>query len=252
MNIEFYPEGPGVLIEEDRRILFIADIHMGIEHELQKHGFYIRSKGQERITRICNLITESEPDLLVILGDVKHRIAGTSFQEFSELSSLFSSVRKMIPFIITPGNHDPGIEEFLKPEEIRKKEGSVLDLTGIFHGHTIPDPELSGHLILCGHHHPVVSLTDEVGIALKSDCYILGELDSAIFPGETDEGDRTRLLMVPSFNELTGYGIEKTFRSPFSPVSRSLVIESAEILLPDGTYAGDLQTYLNYEKNLPA
>ncbi|MBP7034134.1 MAG: Calcineurin-like phosphoesterase [Euryarchaeota archaeon ADurb.Bin294] len=252
MNIEFFPSGPGVLVEEEQRILFLADIHMGIEHELQKYGFHIRTRGQDRIRRICDLVTEAQPDLMVILGDIKHRIPGTSYQEFFELGSLFSAIRKIIPFIVTPGNHDPGIEEFLKPEEMRKKEGSLIGSIGILHGHTIPDPDLQGHLILCGHHHPVVSLTDQVGVALKSPCFILGEIDEHIFTQDPDEEGRTRLLMVPSCNELTGYGIEKTFRSPFSPLSRSLHIESAEILLPDGTYAGDLHSHLAYEKDTPA
>ncbi len=247
MNIEFFPAGPGVLVEEEQRILFLADIHMGIEHELQKYGFHIRSRGQERITRICDLITEAGPDLLIILGDVKHRVPGTSYQEFFELQHLFSALRKMIPFIITPGNHDPGIEEFLKPDEIRKKEGSLIGSLGILHGHTYPDPDLTGHLLLCGHHHPVVSLPDQVGVALKSPCYVLGEIDSHIFSNEHNESS-TRVLMVPSCNELTGYGIEKTFRSPFSPLSRSLIIETAEILLPDGTYAGELTSHLAYDQ----
>jgi len=81
MNIEFFPSGPGVLVEEEQRILFLADIHMGIEHELQKYGFHIRTRGQDRIRRICDLITEAQPDLMVILGDIKHRIPGTSYQE---------------------------------------------------------------------------------------------------------------------------------------------------------------------------
>ena len=49
MNIEFFPAGPGVLVEEEQRILFLADIHMGIEHELQKYGFHIRSRGQNEL-----------------------------------------------------------------------------------------------------------------------------------------------------------------------------------------------------------
>ncbi|HOJ96754.1 MAG TPA: metallophosphoesterase [Methanospirillum sp.] len=251
MNIDLYPAGPGVLVEEEQRILFLADIHMGIEHELQKYGFHIRSRGQERITRICDLITEASPDLLIMLGDIKHRVPGTSYQEFFELQHLFSSLRKRIPFIITPGNHDPGIEEFLKPDEIRKKEGSLIGSLGILHGHTHPDMDLMGHLLLCGHHHPVVSLPDQVGVALKTPCYVLGELDSHMF-SDTYDGSSTRVLMVPSCNELTGYGIEKTFRSPFSPLSRSLIIETAEILLPDGTYAGELTSYLAYDQHISA
>jgi len=252
MNIDFFPLGPAVQIEEEQRILFIADIHMGIEYELQKYGFHVRTRGQERTTRICDLVKEADPDILVILGDVKHRIPGTSFQEFYELNNLFSAIRKIVPFCVTPGNHDPGIEEFLKPGEIRKKEGSVIDQAGILHGHTVPNECLQGHLIICGHHHPIISLKDQVGIALRSPCFVLGEVDTHIFPDETDKEETTRLLMVPSCNELTGYGIEKTFRSPFSPLSRSLIIESAEILLPDGTYAGDLLSHLQYDTKATA
>lgn len=247
MNIDFFPSGPAVQIEEEKRILFIADIHMGIEYELQKHGFFIRTRGQDRITRICDLVKEADPDILVILGDVKHRIPGTSYQEFYELGNLFSALRKIIPFCVTPGNHDPGIEEFLKPEEMRKKEGSIIDQVGILHGHTIPDEELQGKLIFCGHHHPTVTLRDQVGVALRSPCFILGEVDSHIFPEEMDN-ETTRLLMIPSCNEMTGYGIEKTFHSPFSPLSRSLIIETAEVLLPDGTYAGSLHSHLHYDE----
>lgn len=247
MNIEFFKSGPAVLVEEEQRILCIADIHMGIEHELRKHGFHFRTKAQERINRLSDLIKVSDPDILVILGDVKHRIPGTSFQEFYELGNLFTSLRKLIPFCVTPGNHDPGIEEFLKPEEIKKKEGTTMDQIGILHGHTIPDECLMETLILCGHHHPTVSLQDQVGVALRSPCFILGELDPHIFTERSDV-ESTRVLMVPSFNELTGYGIEKTFRSPFSPISRSLIIETAEILLPDGTYAGDLFSHLDYDQ----
>lgn len=248
MNIDFFPAGPGVQIEEERRILFIADIHMGIEGELQRQGIFLQTRGTDRIQRIIDLLEEADPDLLVILGDVKHRVPGTSWQEFRELPDLFSKLRRRVPFCVTPGNHDPGIEEFLKPQEYLKKEGSLLDQIGVLHGHTIPDPSLSGRLILCGHHHPVVSLHDQVGVALRTPCYILGEVDNDLFVNpKEDPLDNTRVLMVPSFNELTGYGIEKTFKAPFSPLSRSLIIETAECLLPDGSYAGDLPACMHYD-----
>ena len=249
MEIEFFESGPGVIIENERRTLYIADIHMGIESELQARGIHLRTRGKERILRILDLIKESEPDHLVILGDVKHRVPGTSWQEFRELPFLFSSLRQVTPFSVSPGNHDPGIEEFLKPAELLRKEGSVMDGIGVMHGHTKPDMDLMGRLILCGHHHPVVSLPDQVGIALKSPCYVLGEVDTDLFQTqEEDKQPTTRVLMVPSWNELTGYGIERTFRSPFSPLSRSMIIETAECLLPDGTYAGDLKGLIHYDE----
>lgn len=249
MEIEFFESGPGVIIENERRVLYIADIHMGIESELQARGIHLRTRGKERILRILDLIKESEPDHLVILGDVKHRVPGTSWQEFRELPFLFSSLRQVTPFSVSPGNHDPGIEEFLKPAELLRKEGAIMDDIGVMHGHTKPDMELMGRLILCGHHHPVVSLPDQVGIALKSPCYVLGEVDADLFQTqEEDTQPTTRVLMIPSWNELTGYGIERTFRRPFSPLSRSVIVETAECLLPDGSYAGDLKGLIHYDE----
>ncbi len=247
MEIDYFPSGPAFQITGEQRILVIADLHMGIESDLRLHGVHLQSRGKERIDRLSELVQEISPDILLMLGDVKHRVPGTSWQEFRELPSLFSNLRKHTSIRVTPGNHDPGIEEFLKPGELLPKEGSILDGVGVMHGHTRPDPSLEGSLILVGHHHPVASLTDEVGIALRSPCYVLAELRNEVFESPQSGDSKTRILMVPAFNEFSGYGIEKTFRSPFSPLSRAVVIETAECLLADGTYGGDLSSIIRHD-----
>lgn len=247
MDIEYHPAGPALQINTDHRILVVADLHMGIETDLRLHGIHLQSRGADRISRLIGLVRDVAPDIILLLGDVKHRVPGTSWQEFRELPALFSDLRRHTTIRVTPGNHDPGIEEFLRPDELLPREGSLIDGIGCFHGHMKPDPALRGHLILAGHHHPVASLTDEVGIAIRSPCYILGELRDGIFDAPHPQGDTTRLLMVPAFNEFSGYGVEKTFRSPFSPVSRALIPETAECFLSDGTYGGDLLSVIRRE-----
>jgi uncharacterized protein len=247
MEIEFFPSGPAIQITRNQQILVVADLHMGIESDLRLHGIHLQSRGSERIDRLNALVKEISPDIILLLGDIKHRVPGTSWQEFRELPSLFSNLRKHTVIKVTPGNHDPGIEEFLKPEELLPKEGSILDGIGVMHGHTRPNPSLAGHLILAGHHHPMASLSDEVGIALRSPCYVLAELRKEVFEKTPSEDQKTRVLMVPAFNEFSGYSIEKTFRKPFSPISRAVVIETAECLLADGTYGGDLSSVIRYE-----
>ena len=247
MDIEYHASGPALQITNEHRILVIADLHMGIETDLRLHGIHLQSRGSERISRLLDLVHDVSPDIILLLGDVKHRVPGTSWQEFRELPSLFNELRRHTTIRVTPGNHDPGIEEFLKPDEILPKEGSILDGFGCMHGHTKPDPSLAGHLILAGHHHPVASLSDEVGIAIRSPCYVLGELRNDIFDDPASEGETSRILMVPAFNEFSGYGIEKTFRSPFSPLSRAVVQETAECFLADGTYGGDLLSIIRHE-----
>ena len=52
---------------------------------------------------------------------------------------------------------------------------------------------------------------------------------------------RPGLLLVPAFNEIAGYDIVKIARDPFSPISRCMKQDDAEIILADGTYIGPLQ-----------
>jgi metallophosphoesterase superfamily enzyme len=248
MDIEYLASGPALQITGERRIVVVADLHMGIETDLRLHGIHLQSRGEERISRLIELVRDAAPDIILLLGDIKHRVPGTSWQEFREIPALLSGLRRFAAIRVTPGNHDPGIEEFLKPDELLPKEGSVLDGIGVLHGHTKPDPCLAGHLILAGHHHPVASLTDEVGIALRSPCYVLAELNNNLFQRPEPTEGKSRILLVPAYNEFSGYGIEKTFRSPFSPLSRAIITETAECLLTDGTYAGDLLSIMYHEQ----
>ena len=50
---------------------------------------------------------------------------------------------------------------------------------------------------------------------------------------------------MPAFNELAGYDILKITRDPFSPISRCMKQDDAEIILADGTYIGPLSMLLD-------
>ena len=92
MDIEYFPSGPGLQITGEQRILVVADIHMGIESDLRLHGIHLQSRGAERIARLMNLVHDISPDIILLLGDIKHRVPGTSWQEFRGTScSLFRS-----------------------------------------------------------------------------------------------------------------------------------------------------------------
>ncbi len=54
-----------------------------------------------------------------------------------------------------------------------------------------------------------------------------------------------RALFVPAFNEIAGYDIVKIARDPFSPISRCMKQDDAEIILADGTYIGPLSMLLD-------
>jgi uncharacterized protein len=250
MKSSFFPRGPAVVIENDERVLIIADLHFGIEADLAAHGLHFRSRSEARLDRALSIIDEADPDKLVLLGDIKHSIPSLTWQEYHEMPKILMALRDRVPLVVFPGNHDIGIERFLLEGEVRPKEGAILDGVGYLHGHTYPAPELAGRLLVIGHHHPLISLHDEVGCALQAPAYIRAQADTARLGMKIIADDPvTRVLFVPAFNEIAGYDVSRIVNDPFSPISRCMNKEDAEIILADGTYLGPLRVIVSNESD---
>jgi hypothetical protein len=243
MTLRFLPEGPALVVENAERVLVIADLHIGIESDLEAHGVHIPSQGRGRLDRILACIEDGRPDLVLLLGDVKHSVPLTTRQEYRELPLLLREIRSRAPMKLVPGNHDGGIERFLEEGELLPARGALIDGVGYLHGHTYPDPSLLGHLLVIGHHHPMIALRDEVGCALRDRAYLLTSVDEGCL-GLGDEGrgegepGPTRVLVMPAFNELTGYDLTRMGESTLGPLSRCMDFVNAEVFLTDGTYLG--------------
>ncbi len=251
MNLEFISDGPALVIEGEERLLIVADLHFGIEADLAAHGLHFKSHSAERLERLLKTIDATDPDALILLGDIKHSIPLLTRQEYFEMPGILNDIRNRIPIRVFPGNHDVGIQRFLHDGELQPRDGAVIDGVGYLHGHTVPSPSLAGHLIVVGHHHPFVSLHDEVGCALQSPAYLRAEIDTGALGMKTPDVPEAcaRVLFIPAFNELAGYDILKIARDPFSPLSRCMKKETAEIILSDGTYIGPLSLVENDDAN---
>ncbi|MDP3395930.1 MAG: metallophosphoesterase [Methanoregula sp.] len=249
MKMEFIEEGPALVIEGEQRMLIVADLHFGIEADLAAHGLHFKSRSERRLERLHKVIDSTKPDELVLLGDVKHSIPSLTWQEYHEMPKILDSLRTRLPLHVFPGNHDVGIERFLHGGESRPKDGAVLDGVGYLHGHMIPSPELAGHLVVIGHHHPLLSLRDEVGCALQSPAYLRAGVDTGDPRKEQSVKSSlpSRVLFMPSFNEIAGYDILQIIKKPFSPLSRLMKKEECEIILADGTYIGPLRALITDE-----
>ena len=199
MNLEFIESGPALLVSNTKDVLVIADLHLGIESDLARHGIHFKSRSRQRQQKVVACIKETNPDIVLLLGDLKHSIPQTTRQEYRELPDLFSSLRGLSRLMLMPGNHDAGIERFLIEGELLPKEGSLVNGTGYLHGHTYPDPSLKGNLIICGHHHPLVCLRDEVGCSLRAPAYLFARIGEECFtrgksPGPEAPGNDTVAL----------------------------------------------------------
>jgi putative SbcD/Mre11-related phosphoesterase len=251
MNLEFIGDGPALVVMGDERYLVVADLHFGIEADLAAHGLHFRSRSRARLDRLLAIVERVDPDGLVLLGDIKHSIPSITRQEYYELPRILETLRDRVPLRVFPGNHDIGIERYLEPDEICAKEGAIIDGVGYLHGHMYPSPALAGHLMIIGHHHPLLSLRDEVGCALQSPAYLRAEVDTkALEMADDKEGvTPTRVLFMPAFNEIAGYDILQITKNPFSPLSRNMVPDTTEIILADGTYIGPLQSVIPDESD---
>lgn len=248
MNLEFIGDGPALVVTGDERYLVVADLHFGIEADLALHGLHFRSRSRARLDRLLAIVDRVDPEGLVLLGDVKHSIPSVTRQEYYELPRILATLRDRIPLRVFPGNHDIGIERYLRPQEICAKEGEVIDGVGYLHGHMYPSASLAGHLMIIGHHHPLLSLRDDVGCALQSPAYLRAGVAAKAW-GMAEDNDGSRVLFMPAFNEIAGYDILQIIKNPFSPLSRNLVPDTTEIILADGTYIGPLKSVIPDESD---
>jgi len=234
---------PALLAEGRIRVLAVADLHLGIEYELFLCGASIPSQTDKLLSRLLELVRKSRPDLLVVVGDVKHNVPRTSWQERVEVPRFLEALSEEVKVIIVPGNHDGGLAELLPEAELAPATGLVLDQVGYFHGHTSPGPELlrCSHLV-AGHLHPVVRLTDPLGHGHSEQVWARASIrredisvDAGMQPVEQE------LIMMPAFNPLCGgLPLNSRIEEERGPLPRMAHLGRAKIYLLDGTFLGRL------------
>ena len=130
MKMEFAGDGPALVIEGEQRLLIVADLHFGIEADLATHGLHFRSRSASRLERLLKVIDATGPDALLLIGDVKHSIPAITRQEFRELPGILDTLRDRLPLKLFPGNHDIGIERYLRDGELQAREERSLTVSG--------------------------------------------------------------------------------------------------------------------------
>lgn len=245
--IEPIPQQPAAVVDGDERSLVIADYHAGFEIALRyEEGVELESRAPQRRERLLSLLAETDPDRLIVLGDLTHSIGEPGGAERAELEVLFADLD--LPVTLAKGNHDGAIETFVATDHehfgnlsITKSGGARLGSLSIAHGHTWPGPDVLGAEVLCiGHEHPSVRLVDDVGGTRIERAWLRGPLRAAPFAAFHDRAFESmpELVVVPAFNELTGGTWvnvpEQDFLAPFLPDG---LIEGSIYLL-DGTKIG--------------
>jgi uncharacterized protein len=252
-------DAPALKVVNDETSLVIADVHLGIEYDLYYSGINIPSQIAKRLERIKAYVKETGPDRIILLGDIKHNVPRTSFQEEDEVPMFLSELAKHALVDIIPGNHDGGIERLIprNPDiKLHDSRGAIIDGVAYFHGHTWPDISiLKCKNWVMSHNHPAVKLTDSIGHTITRQAWIRARLDKVPVTanyGEEFEWSDPEVFIVPSFNELCG-GIafnESWHDDLLGPLftSKAVKLEEAEVYLLDGTYMGTLDGLRKYSR----
>ena len=248
MHVEPIPNAPAAVAETGtERFLVVADYHAGIETVLRRDGIELSPRDDDRRRRLLALVAETDPDRLLVLGDLVHSIGDPWSAERDELEALFEVLP--VPLTLVKGNHDGEVEGFLLDTDhditITPTEGVRLGSLGFAHGHTWPGKEVLEATTVCvGHEHPVVRLEDEVGGSRIERVWLRGPLSPAVFREHYDEDLDIggELVVFPAFNDLSGgtwVNVEgQAFLSPFLPEGLS----DGEVYLLDGTRLGDYRS----------
>lgn len=222
----------------DGTALVIADYHAGIERTFRRDGIEVGSRAGDRRDHLLSLISETDPDRVVFLGDLGTHIGEPDGSELEELMELEHHLT--VPVTLVPGNHDGRLGDVLE-FEVTDGSGVRLGDVGFAHGHSWPGPEpLEADVLAVGHEHPCVRLEDEVGGSRIERVWLRGDL--AVEPFERHAGTSvdgpTELIVFPAFNSLAGgtwVNVEgQEFLSPFLPEGAP----EAEAYLLDGTRLG--------------
>lgn len=255
MEISPIQNTPALRIKTDKKkTIVVGDLHLGISAELAEKGIEIPSRIPEAQKRLLKIIHEEKGDRLFFLGDVKHNIPITSWEEWEKLPDFFAKLSEKTKIEIVPGNHDGDIEGLI-PRNVNLHEAKGTTIAngriGLLHGHAWPDPELlKGEFLVMGHNHPVIEFKDELGGRVKEPAWVKTKLKPENLPEDLKKETGNKLpdvMIVPAFSKLVGGGAinqeipEKLLGPLFK--SGTIDLKDAEVHLLDGTFLGKFEDF---------
>ncbi len=163
--------------------LVIADVHLGKAAASSVDAPI--DDGTDVVERLRELLEETEPNEVVVAGDLLHSFSRLPLGVERDVSRFADAVDAAgAELVVTPGNHDTMLESAFDGEtaaEYRLSDGETV----VCHGHE--RPESTGERYVVGHDHPALSIDGR-----KRPCVLYGP--------EAYEG--AAVLVLPAFTRL--------------------------------------------------
>jgi len=184
------------LFLEKQKILVIADSHIGYEEALNKQGVLIpRLQFKEILKHLEPVFKQVKPEMIVMLGDIKHEFGTISRQEWRDTLNLLDYLMsKANNVVLIKGNHDTILGPLAEKKGLIVRDSFISNGILFLHGHKLMDEKgetfKRAKTIIIGHEHPAISLRDGPRIE-KYKCFLLGKFK------------KKNLIVMPSFNFVT-------------------------------------------------
>lgn len=211
--------GPGAFIPEEKTLV-LGDLHIGSDYVLASGGAISPLIGLTEIQEIVDqLIKKTNPEKIVLLGDIQVSFGPVSFREKREIKRLLEHIKNNCEeLILIKGNHDKGIASLFDFKEEYELHGYFMT-----HGDVLKNISTEVHTIFVGHEHPAISITNDIRTE-KFKCVI-----KSAFQGK-------QLYVLPSVNQLT-IGTDVKKEKLLSPYLSEEVMKHAEFIVVEGIHA---------------
>lgn len=235
-------QNESALMIQNKKILVIADLHIGIESELRGKGLSVTSQTSKMIDRVTKICNEYKPKEIVLLGDVKHNIPSPTISEKRYITNFLDAIKLFGLIHIIPGNHDGNIQNFMSDGIIlHPSDGFKIGDIGFIHGHRWPSEDIleAGQLIMA-HTHSTVMLTDRLKHMNFEPCWIKAKFLKEQLKEKYPKSKNPEILIMPAFNPLCG-GIAVNRGGITGPLKNIIDIDNSRIYLLDGTDIGKVK-----------
>jgi uncharacterized protein len=232
---------PALLLKE-KKLLVVADLHIGIESELRESGLQVPSQTKLMEERLVFLLTTNKVNDIIFLGDIKHTIPTSTFQERADVKNFLATIQSYSTVHILPGNHDGNIDRMLAPGiQLHPSEGYVFEGIGFSHGHRKPSDEIMRcDQVVIGHSHPTVMLMDRLGYRTFEQCWVRGPTNQDTLNEKYPDSATSQILLMPAFNPLCG-GTAVNQDALLGPFKSLFDVDNAEVYLLDGSSIGKVK-----------
>ena len=195
------------LLWEEKKMLLIADLHLGKINHFRKSGIAVpNTPNNENMERLILLLQRVKPGRVVFMGDLFHSHYNPEWEVFGQVIQYFPA----ITFELVVGNHDilSGYQ-YKKNKLVLYEEPLAEDDLILSHEplETIP----GGYYNIAGHIHPGVLLKGKGRQRLRLPCFYFGRQQALLpafgqftgtYPIKPQQGDKVVVIVEGKLMEI--------------------------------------------------